>query len=59
MLIYGTSTWETETGRSQKKMGREKNAGLDNLISPGLESKFFFFPSRKRVNDHANELLST
>ena len=44
---------------AKKKMGREKNAGLDNLISPGLESKFFFFPSRKRVNDHANELLST
>ena len=29
-------------GTEPKKMGREKNAGLDNLISPGLESKFFF-----------------
>lgn len=38
-------------GTEPKKNGKGKNAGL--------ESKFFFFPSRKRVNDHANELLST
>jgi hypothetical protein len=59
MLIYGISSWETdgtEQGRSQK-MGRKRNAGSDNLISSGLESRFFFFPSRKRVNDHASELV--